>query len=140
MFDTHLDTGIVRCLACWRHGGSNGIEINVAHTTQDRFLIKKRLRFEPRFPEMPGTVVFFVSPPGNPFIEHVHEPADAVESGTPGVDQGVECFLLVRFERFIVTEFMRDFSTAEILCQRSTIELPEAARQESRLTCSRIWK
>ena len=41
------------------------------------------------------------------------EPADAVQPGTPGVDQAVECFLLVRFKRFIVTEFPRDFSAAE---------------------------
>ena len=61
---------------------------------------------------MPGTVVFFVGPPSNPFIEYFHEPADVVESGTPGVDQGVERFLFERFKRFIVTEFLRDFGTA----------------------------
>ena len=58
---------------------------------------------------MTGALIFLVCTTCDIFIEYFHEPTDIVKPLSPGIDQSVKLLVFVRFQRFSVDIFLRDF-------------------------------
>ncbi len=84
--DTFLNAGKFTIFGSRRLSGTDDIEVDVDHTSNDGGIIQEGLAFEAGFPKMAFDVVFFVGGARDVFIELLHEPAEAAEAATEDSD------------------------------------------------------
>lgn len=98
--DSLLDTSKVAIFRCFCQAGSNGIQVDIDHTSSDGGVIEQGLGLKARFPEAAFHIIFSVGGASDKFVDMLHEPAQAAEAiaqlsdALGGIGQGLD--LLVK--------------------------------------------
>jgi len=106
----------------WIFGGgghccSDRVQINIGHSTEYGFLIEQSLAFEAWFPEVPGTLIFFIGTTSDAFIEELHERTDTEQALPPFVYKQIQLFSLPGFEWLVVEISLRDIiASNQLVC------------------------
>ena len=119
---------MIRLFWCVGGGGSDRVEIkrcgvSLSHTAEYGFFVEQRLGFTSSFPEVTGTIVFFVGSAGDTFIQGFHEPADIKKTFTPVVDKQIRLIAFVWLNSLMIEVFVRNvIAGTTLMCPANNLD------------------
>ena len=90
-----VDSRIFSLLGSVGDTGADGVEVDIGHDGQQRGFVEQGLAFETTFPEAAGDAVFGIGLTGDVFVQGAHVPGEVVQALAVGLNQCLQCLLLV---------------------------------------------